>query len=722
MTLSLASFLKFILKYFSKLTCQLPSFTLFFGILFKSTIADASKDAPQRILWGPVGMGTGIALYFYLPEEPSFVISLSVLALSTLIFIIWRRHERGRFVAWPFLCVSLGFALIQLRVITLDTQMLNQRLDKIPIVAQVHQIDIKEGKMRLILKDIKDEEGGTIIESNVRLSLSKNTREIPQLGDHVRLIGTLVPLSAPLLPGGYDFRRTSYFQGIGATGWVDELIQILPCPQSTGWIWLQGMRQTITNELLRLVPGASGAISSALVTGERGFIKDDIRQAYTDAGIAHVLAISGLHLSLIAGILYMILRRGLSLSLRIAESWDLKKIASVATIPFLLVYLLISGMGVPAIRSFIMVSTIMVAVLLNRQAISMRLLAFAAFVIILLQPECVLSASFALSFAAVMGLVSVYQGGWIPFQKWVLEGGWGRQVIAYIFGIVITTLIASAVTTPISMAIFNRLSLQAILGNLVAIPLTGFIIMPALLLLVFSIPFGGLEFIGLIASRSIDVLTYCSIYTAHLPGAAIPIPQPPGAFLGFFVMGVLWLLLWREKWRYWGGIPVIVSFCLLAIPQDPMIVIDSKGYVAWYDGADLGNFADSNNSFTEDVLKRHYGCVSIKDETGDVVRLTILGNEIILMNGSQKGMKRDLSKQIRLCQDHDLIITRYPLGLKCRPDEATVIEMGQKYWPRQKTKDAFLRDSTYIMFTSKGFMVQQGKDHQGNRPWSVKPT
>ena len=666
-------------------------------------------------------MGIGIAGYFSLPEEPSLILSIIALGFSIIGFLLWRRHSWGRFIVWPLLCLVLGFSLIHLRVNIVDTQMLNHRMEKMSLLAEVHQIEIKEGKTRLILKDVNDLQGERIVKSKVRLTFPKSASEIPQLGDHVRIIGTLIPLSAPLLPGGYDFRRATFFQGIGATGWIDELIQIMPCPQSTGWIWLQRMRQAITSELMRLVPGPSAAISAALVTGGRGHIKDDIRQAYTDAGIAHVLAISGLHLSLIAGIIYMILRRGLSLSLRIAESYDLKKIASIATIPFLLAYLLISGMGVPAIRSFIMVTTVMIAVVLNRQAISMRLLAFAAFVIILIQPESVLSASFALSFAAVMGLVSLYQGGWIPFQKWVLEGGWGRQIFAYMFGIVITTLIASAVTTPISMAIFNRLSVQAILGNLVAIPLTGFIIMPALLVLVLSLPFGGFEIVGKIVSWAIDVLTQASVFTAHLPGAAIPIHQPPGAFLWFFVIGILWLLLWRERWRYWGIVPIFTSFYFLTIPQDPMIVVDSKGYVAWYDGTNLGNFADSHNAFTEDVLKRHYGRTIMVDEIEDVVNFNILGNKIVVMNGSQRrsNSKEDLSRQINLCQDNDLIVTRYPLRLKCRADEATVIDMGGKFWPRQKNKETVLRDSTYVTFTSKGFDVYHGKDHQGNRPWSV---
>jgi competence protein ComEC len=410
----------------------------------------------------------------------------------------------------------------------------------------------------------------------------------------------------------------------------------------------------------------------------------------------------------------MLIRRGLSLSLTIAERYDLKKIASLATLPFLLFYLLISGMGVPALRAFIMVSVVMIATVLNRRALSMRLLACAACLILLIQPESLLSASFALSFAAVIGLIAVYQEGWIPLQRWVLEGGWGRQGIAYLLGIILTTCVASAVTTPLSMAIFNRLSLQAILGNLVAIPLTGFFIMPVLLALVLSFPFGGNALLGTMASRAIDLLTETCLFTASLPGASIPIHQPPSAFLWLFILGVLWLLLWKENWRYWGIIPLFLSFCLLFVPQPPMIIIDTKGYVAWYDGQNLSNFADNSNPFTEEMIKRHFGLEHMIDEVTDRINLTILGTRVALLNGrhQRKGLAQKMvrSENIDLCRKNDLIITRYPLRIKCRPGEASVIETP-RHWNNPV--------SAYILFSPNGYQISQGNDHQGQRPWSL---
>lgn len=688
-----------------------------------------AQDCPQRILWGPVGMGVGITFYFCWPQEPSLFLSILLLAGFIFLFTLFRQHPWGRFIVWPLLCFQLGFCLIEMRVQILKTHMLHEKLDKVQGIGEVYQIDVKEGRKRLIIKNFCDLEGTPYLNAMVRLSI-KSSQPLPALGDRIHLVATLMPFSPPLMPEGYDYRRASFFQGIGATGWIDDIEKIESPASKSSWLWLQNCRQFINESLLRLVPGESSAIAAALITGERGYIRDDIRQAYTDAGIAHVLAISGLHLSLIAGIVFMVIRRGLSFSLILGESYDLKKIAGFFTIPFLLGYLLISGMGVPAIRSFIMVSIVMLAILLDRRSISMRLLAFAALIIMCLQPECVLSASFALSFAAVMGLVALYQDGWIPLQKWVLEGGWGRQLIAYLFGIIITTLVASAVTTPISMYIFNRLSVQAILGNLVAIPLTGFIIMPSLLILVLSLPFGGSTFFGMIASHAIHLLTTASVFTANLPGANIPVHQPPILFIWLFVLGTLWLLLWRAQWRYLGFLPIGASLLTFLIPQSPMAIVDSKGYLAWFDGTQLYHFSDDSNTFTEDVLKRRFGLSYIRDIEDDQVSVTLGNNQVAVLNRTSHLQKFDsrevnysresLSDIKKISQNHDLILTRFPLKKEFMNDLAEVIVLKKRGYGRGKRNQG---TPLYIQFhqaPNGGYKIFNGKDLQGDRPWSAR--
>lgn len=687
--------------------------------LFHYLLSCFQKDAPQRFLWSPVGLGIGIAIYFYWPHEPSLAMSLALLLTLFVLFLLFFRHPRYKYIVWSLLFIQIGFCLMGGRVHFLNTQMLDEPHKEIQAVAQVVQIDVKEGRKRLILKNFRTPEGVPYLSSLVRLSL-RSDQSLPQLGDTLHLTATLMPLSAPLLPEGYDYRRASFFQGIGATGWIDQIDSIEPAEKQSSWLWLQQLRQGINEKLLELVPGESAAIAAALITGERGYIRDDIRQAYTDAGIAHVLAISGLHLSLIAGIVFMVIRRGLSLSLWMAEHFDLKKIASFFTIPFLLGYLFISGMGVPAIRSFIMVSIVMLAILLDRRAISMRLLTLAALAILCIQPESILSASFALSFAAVMGLVALYQDGWVPFQQWVLEGGLFRRFVAYLGGIVITTIVASAVTTPISLYIFNRISVQAILGNLVAIPLTGFVIMPALLLLVLSLPFGGSSLCGQIASYGIDLLTKASVYTASLPGAAIPIHQPPSLFLWLFAGGALWLLLWRQPWRYGGIIPILASFLTLFIPQSPMILVDSRGYLIWYDGQSLYHFSDDHNSFTQDVVKRRFGCEIIQDVEGDYACVLLGSTRVALYNPLSK-QEQSVSFVRQLSQTHDLLMSSRPLKREFPQELADVIVI--KKGRSEKTKGM---NSFYVSGSSSGeilkapYVLLAGADFQGKRLWQYK--
>lgn len=666
---------------------------------------ESSLDAPQRVLWIPVGLGLGIILYLSLSCEPSFGISLSVFMTSSFFLFITRNSPVLQFLSRALCILSLGFLVIQCRVNYLSTEMLKDRLDSVQLEGVVQSVEEKEDRTRVVLKSVRDGQGKEVLSSSIRLTLPKKMDLSPHPGDIIKGKATLLPISPPLLPGGYDFRRVAFFQGIGATGWFDDVVSVEESDTEARKVWLERVRNQVTQAILQSVPGHSGAIAAALVTGDRGKISPEIRQAYTDAGIAHILAISGLHLSLIAGLIFMIIRRGLCLSHYLSETYHLKKVASLVTIPILFIYLLISGMGVPAIRAFIMVSIVMIAVVLDRRAISMRLLAFAATIILCLQPEAVLSASFALSFAAVMGLVSVYQGGWMPFQDWMIKGGIGRRILAYLLGIVLTTLIASAVTLPLSMAIFNRLSVQAILGNLIGIPLTGFIIMPSLLLLVVCLPFGSIPLLGGVVSYSIQCLTNAALYIANLPGAAIPIPQPSSLFLWLFCLGGLWFLLWEYRWRYLGLIPVVCAFMYSFDVKDKMILIDSKGYLIWYDGEKLGNFADEENYFTEDMMKRYHGLTSIVDETKDSLSTTLGEHRILFLTRPFRGSK---SEGIQLCKKYDFIVTKYALPVKCRTNESRVFVRNRR---------AKGIKPVVLSFSEKTGNVLELSSVTSNRPW-----
>ncbi|MBW8308266.1 MAG: ComEC/Rec2 family competence protein [Candidatus Paracaedibacteraceae bacterium] len=582
------------------------------------------QESDRLFLWFPVGMGVGVVTYFSLSAEPNLWVSLFCLALNGILLLLSRRTRALKIFLALCFSISLGFTAIHYktwRLTTIEGVLPLQQKEKGQFIGQVQDIEFMKNRQRFIVR-LKD---GRL----VRLS-AKETQPI-SIGDQIYFRSTLLPFSTPVLEEGYDYGRSAFYKKLSATGRmidIEILQQSLPASSI-----IQALRAKVTQSLLMAIPGESGAIAAALVTGERGRIPEATRQAYADAGIAHVLAISGLHLSMIAGLIFVIVRRGLCLSMTLAERYNLKKIASFLTFPFLIAYLMISGMGVPAIRSFIMVSIVLVGTIVDRQALSMRTLALAAVAILLIQPENLISASFALSFAAVAALIAAYEDGWAPLRDWANKGGAWRRIVVYGVGIVASTIIATAATLPITLYVFNRISMQAIIGNLVAIPLMGFLIMPLLLIGVLLLPFGQCNKVFNILDQAIAWMTKVAHWTATLPGAAIQVAKPPETFMWLMVSGGLWLCLWRTKGRFLGIIPCLIALSLLWHKPAPFIWLSPEAQIYWYDGQTLSTFANARpNSFVREVLLRQLGLKKIQAVTTDTIQAMITRQPVVLFN------------------------------------------------------------------------------------------
>ena len=280
-----------------------------------------------------------------------------------------------------------------------------------------------------------------------------------------------------------------------------------------------------------------------------------------------------------------------------------------------------------------MVSIVLVGTIVDRQALSMRTLALAAIAILLIQPENLMSASFALSFAAVAALIAAYEDGWTPLKDWANKGGTLRRIVVYGVGIVASTIIATAATLLITLYVFNRISLQAIIGNLVAIPLMGFLIMPLLLIGVLFLPFEQCHKVFNILDQAIALMTKVAHWTATLPGAAIQVAKPPEAFIWLMVLGGLWLCLWRTKVRFLGIIPCLIAFTLLWHKPDPFIWMSPDAQLYWYDGQTLSTFANArSNNFIQEILLRQLGLKKVQVVARDTAQENILGNSVVLLN------------------------------------------------------------------------------------------
>jgi competence protein ComEC len=541
------------------------------------------EERERWFLWLPVAIGTGVALYFALPAEPPPWLAAGLLLMAGLGGSTWCYRsagigrERALVLSLGLGAVLLGFAVANLRAHLVAAPVLDKR-GAYQIEAQVLLVEERVRGQRLLL-------GTPVIEeldpASTPVTIRVTTRSAEpgfEPGDRLRVRALLMPPSPPVEPGGFDFARYAWFMQLGAVGYALNQPELLSRADSRSWsLALSALRQAIANEITQAVPGDAGAIAVALLTGLRGALPDHIWDQWAIAGIAHLLAISGLHLGLVAGTLFFSARIALALAPPLALRLPAKKLAGLLALIGAFGYLLISGAPIPTQRAFIMTALMLLAVMVDRNPFSMRLVAFAALVVLLLEPETLLGASFQMSFGAVIALIAVYETG--VARRPAGAGGLDWRLFMYVAGVALTTLIASAATTPFSIYHFSRFPTYGIVTNLIAVPLTGIWIMPFGMLGLLLIPFGLAGPCFMLMGQGIEIIIAAAAFVAESPGAALNVARPPGAALIVTVLGGLWLCLWRTPWRRLGLIAIVagMGLGLLGAPAD--VLVDARGQI-----------------------------------------------------------------------------------------------------------------------------------------------
>ncbi|MBX9977277.1 MAG: ComEC/Rec2 family competence protein [Alphaproteobacteria bacterium] len=625
-----------------------------------------SEAQTRMFLWLPVAFGVGIGLYFYLPTEPSVYWIYGLFSISTLGFIV-NAISLKRYSLYAFLWCSLGFCLAFTRTHVLDTYMIDEFLKDLTVTGTILDIEDQDDSVRLIMHNLTFNNEANchpaIVWSRIkkiRLKIAKSMAPpVPQNintlvpGSLITVKATLIPFNGPVYMGGLDLRRQAYFDGLSVQGSVKEILSLKHGEEAIFQEKIHYYRNRLTHKLLSLLPKDTGNIAVALITGDRSRIDKKVRQEFVDAGIAHILAISGLHLSIIGGFVFFFIRGSLALFSSITERYPIKKIAANVVVLVTFAYLLISGSGYPVQRAFIMMSLGMVAIMIDRKVISMRLLAFAAFIVLMIRPESLLSASFQLSFAALVALVAFYEVGWAFLYKWNRHSGIIRKSLTYFLGIMMTTIVATLATTPFTIFFFNRFTLQALLGNTLAIPLTGMLIMPVAFMATTSLIFGGSTAIFYIFDKSLVLLKAIASFTASLPGAAIMIPSPHLGTLLLCVAGGLWLCLWQTKIRYAGVIFIAAGFIGFSIDQTPDILI-SKNVIAYKKDNTL-YLSSKKGWFEKSMWQKHLGLIDNTLWDEPIQRL----DHIVLIHDPRQLSKQAINELCYNADDHLFITEGY---------------------------------------------------------------
>jgi competence protein ComEC len=399
----------------------------------------------DRLFWLPVIFGAGIALYFALTFEPPMGPPI-VAAISGLAFVfLLRKHAVWCEVALAFTALAAGLALMGETAFEHQSPMLQRHVGPIAVTGRVNDIDLLDKGWRVVI-DVDPLPGLDASEQprRLRIHISAKSDELAP-GDRVSLKGMLYPVPAQVLPGGRDFQRELYFAGIGGVGYSLGAARKIAAPEDVGdGGWRQELRRLRTEMSRRIVavlPGSTGGVASALITGKRGAISEEDKQAFRDSGLSHLLAIAGLHLGLVGAFVFFAVRGALAVIPAIALRYPIKKIAAGVALIALTCYLLISGAAIPTERAFVMNGIAFAAIMIDRLRISMRVCAIAAVVVLVMDPASIVGVSFQMSFGAVVALIAVYETFGERLGRLLHNRSLAGQILGYCGGVVIMTII-----------------------------------------------------------------------------------------------------------------------------------------------------------------------------------------------------------------------------------------------------------------------------------------
>jgi competence protein ComEC len=486
---------------------RFDTWSVFAGALRQWVRAEAG--AGRLLPWIPVAFGTGIAFYFAADHEPLLpVVAVFAFALGAAAILL-RRHKFFP-VAVLIAAMAAGFATATWKTARLAHTVLAKPLYSVSLSGFVETRDIRERTDRFVLRVVHMDGGRGDTLQRVRLSVRKGTA--PDVGSFVALKARLSPPLAPMRPGSYDFARDLFFSGIGASGFVTGTITTLQPPVNGGWAlryaaFMQGLRDAIDGRIRTALEGDKRAIATALLTGRRDAITTSVNDAMFISGLGHVLSISGYHMAVVAGVVFFAVRALLALIPGLTVSFPIKKWSAAAALLAAAFYLLLSGAEVATQRSFLMTAVVLIAVIVDRRAITFRTLAVSALIVLLIAPEALVHPSFQMSFAATLGLVALVQIGMPRLlaspdhsatARLALWGG--REMLM----LVLASLVAGLATTPYAAFHFHRVTPYGVLANLLAMPVVSAVVMPAGLLGLLAMCFGFDPFFWRLMGLGID--------------------------------------------------------------------------------------------------------------------------------------------------------------------------------------------------------------------------
>ncbi len=541
----------------------------------KSSLRDfVSVEFTRGFVFSPVVLALGILTFFQLSIEPSIWASaLAGLCACVSGVILWRSGYYVRPILWFLALFSLGFAVAGTRSYMIAAPVLEWRYYG-AVEGRVIGLDRSgSGALRVTLDQVAlGRRPPHETPEKVRISLFGDDAEVrPKAGARVMTTAHLSPPSGPAEPHGFDFQRHAWFQQTGALGYT-RIPLLLAAPAQAERSFF-ALRLALLERIQSHLDGQTGAFASALMTGDRSGLSQQTLTDLRHSNLAHLLAISGLHMGLVAGFVFAALRIVFALIPKTAPGSSAKKIASLGGLIAAAGYLGLSGGSVATERAFVMAAVALGAIMLERRAISLRAVALAALIILIRKPEAVTGPGFQMSFAATTALVVTFNA--MTARR--AGRGPSHPIVRLITGTVISSAVAGLATLPIAAAHFNNIAHFGLFANLVSVPLMGIMIIPLAVVAVCLMPLHLEEIPLFFMGFGLDWILAVAHDVSHLPNAISKVVAPPSwAFftlcLGFLVLGLM-----LSRLRYLGVLPIIVALFAWVGAERPDVLISGTG-------------------------------------------------------------------------------------------------------------------------------------------------
>ena len=523
--------------------------------------------------WVPLLIGVGIGSWFSLPWEPGLSVyaGAAFVVLLCLCLRLWG-PEGGHPFVMAVACVALGSVACGLRVQMVQAPMLDFRYYG-PVTGRVVNIDRSQtDALRITLDRVQlDRVRASRLPERVRISLrGKAAGHAPFPGEVVMVTATLQAPDGPVEPGSFDFRRMAFFDRLGAVGYANAPVVLWQAaPDRSG---IAPLRRDLALALMRAAPGDAGGFIAGIMTGDRSGLSQTAVQALRDTNMAHLLAISGMHMAFLTGFVFAGLRFAIAAVPPIALRVNGKKVAAVVSLVVAAFYLALSGANVATERAFIMVAVMLGAVLLDRKALTLRSVALAGVILLLWQPETMLEPGFQMSFAATVALIA----GFRAVDRRVVAGRLPRWAMP-VFTLVLSSAIGGFATAPYAAAHFNRYADYGLIANLLTVPVMGSVVMPAGAVAGLLAPFGLAGLPLWVMEQGAAWILWVAHMVAGWNGSVTAIPAPGPWVLPLVTGAGALLILMRGMWRMAFVAPALGALVLWVWAERPVGLISADG-------------------------------------------------------------------------------------------------------------------------------------------------